>query len=132
MKFSLTFLLLIILLANPGCKKFVDIDGSPLQIESSKIFEDENAAISAMLGIYNQATNTGMNFFTGGNTLYPGLSADELYVTGSNPNAEQFYQNKLLSENSLLAVPFWNFPYKFIYQANSILEGLQHSSRLSI
>jgi hypothetical protein len=132
MKSILTKLFLILAVCGGvSCKKFVDIESSPIQIESSKVFEDESTATAAMLGLYNQAINTGLNFFTGGNTLYPALSSDELYITGANAVAEQFFTNTVLPNNSQLGAAFWNLPYKFIYQVNLILDGLQRSNSLS-
>ena len=114
-----------------SCKKFVDIGSSPLQVETEKIFADEQAATSAMMGLYGQLNSGILISFNGAFTLYPALSADEMYITGSNANAEQFFSNLLLSTNSVVQTSFWTTIYKYIYHANAVLEGLKNSANLT-
>ncbi|WP_157280198.1 RagB/SusD family nutrient uptake outer membrane protein [Pedobacter borealis] len=114
-----------------SCKKFLQIDPPETQAELSRIFTDDQTAISATVGLYTQFTTSGLNFCNSGLTLYPAQSADEVYNVSQSANDETFRSNSLLSSSSIVRAMFWTNPYKNIYQANAVLEGLSSSLTLT-
>ena len=113
-----------------GCKKFVDVGQPKNQLISSEVFADSADASGALAGIYfTQISNTlGLN--SGGMTLYPGLSGDELVPTGTSTAIVQFYTNNILTNNSL-SNGLWVGGYSYIYSANAIIEGVTNSTGIA-
>jgi len=133
MKFIFQYLkgccFILLLVANPlfnSCKKFVDINPPETQIETSKIFENDQSAISSIAGLYQRLLTNSLLICNGGMTVYAGLSADELFNTNSGID-DEFSTNSLLSTNGSISGNLWQAAYKNIYNANSILEGLNNS-----
>jgi hypothetical protein len=129
---SKTVLLLSgILLVQTSCKKFIELKSPPDKIETANIFLSNETAISATVGLYSKMLQLNLGLVTAGTTLYAGVSADEIYNTSTTVAAEAFRSNSLLPTNSTIAGTFWSTPYGFIYQANSVLEGLAASPVLA-
>jgi starch-binding outer membrane protein, SusD/RagB family len=125
--------LLVLLIAFTGisCKKFVEVPPGAGIIETAAVFSNDETALSAVAGLHvrMRAVNNAMT--NGGLSLYASLSSDDLYPTSSVANNDAFYKNTLLSNNSVVYSNFWIFSYRNIYQANSILEGLNQSTALT-
>jgi hypothetical protein len=114
-----------------SCKKFVDSGVPKNQVTSATVFADSADARAAVSGIYVNMMQVGsFNFCAGGMTLYPGLSADELALTGTDANAVPFYNNQLLNNNSNNNT-LWIYAYKFMYDANAAIEGLAGATNIS-
>lgn len=113
-----------------GCKKFLNLPLSPTLVETGKLFNDDKAAGSAILGLFNQTT-TAMQATNGGLSVYTGLYADDLYNTTSSSTYDPFASNTLLVNNSVVQSSFWTNGYTCIYQANAIIEGLGNSTALT-
>lgn len=114
-----------------SCKKFVQITPPKTQVESSKIFSNDRTAESAVVGLYVQLVASNNTFSNGAITLYTGLFADELVNTASSSTNDPFKTNTLLATNTTILQTFWTAPYRYIYQANAILEGLTASMSLT-
>ena len=75
---STTLCGLLLLLATPSCKKFVDIDSPKTQIITAEIFKNDATATSAITGIYSRMMNS--SGFAGGRdfsiTILSGLPID--------------------------------------------------------
>jgi hypothetical protein len=127
----INLLLLLLCLLISSCKKFVQVDPPKSQAEVSRIFSDDQTAISAAVGLYSQMTAANPSFCNGAITIYAGLSADEIVNLNANPGYDPFKSNNLLADNTAVRQQFWSNPYKNIYQANAVLEGLDNSSTLS-
>jgi starch-binding outer membrane protein, SusD/RagB family len=110
-----------------SCKKFVEIEPAPELIETSSVFKDYKTALAAVGGVYVQMRTLNLSINNGGMSVYCGLSADEIYNTSVNQNADQFYQNSIDPTSSIVSNNFWTFSYRIIYQTNSIIEGLNKS-----
>ncbi len=122
----------IIGIFSSGCKKFVDVPSPPNKLTDANSFSSNATAQSAVNGIYAQMT-TSSGFASGGIfsvTQLAGLSADEFVTYWSGGSTQPFYLNSVNSGNSALG-SIWNEPYKYIYSANAILEGVNSSSGLS-
>lgn len=114
-----------------SCKKFVEIPPPIDQAITATIFADEQAAITAINGLYSSMMIQNFGFANSGITLYPALSADELLNTAPDENIAPFTNNVITPNNFNLDVNLWKKAYNHIYHANAILEGLSNSSGLS-
>jgi hypothetical protein len=121
------FLTITLVLLQLSCKKFIEIPPPPNQVVSSSVFTDDNSAVSAIVGLYSEMTKTNLNYVNGALTLYPGLSADELYLTAANSTVDVFTLNEIPSNSNIIKTNFWTAAYSYIYHANAVLEGLNHS-----
>lgn len=127
-----TFLLFIVVLwlFSQGCSKILNVDNPDNKITGSELFKDNEAAESAVLGIYSAASGTS-DLLSGSTSIYTGVYADELTYTGSQASITEFFQGTVASTNSTIEINFWNNTYRFIYQVNACLEGLHKSQSLS-
>lgn len=114
-----------------GCKKFLDI-GEPIdKITTTNVFGNDQSATSAVLGVYSQMMITLPYMFSGGTTIYAGLSADELKYTGTSANIVEINDNAIQPANSIIGTDHWQRAYTHIYHVNACLEGLAASENVS-
>jgi len=114
-----------------SCRKFVDVGSPKNQLETTKVFADSASANSAIVGIYvDMMQNFGFSFTSGGLTAYPGLSADELSQTSNDADLNQLFSNQINVRNTYNQ-GLWNSAYKFLYDANACLEGINSSKGIS-
>lgn len=112
-----------------SCKKFVEIPLPKNQLLNSAVFADSANATGAVIGIYiNMIQAVSLNIASGGLTLYPGLSADELYPTNNVTDENDFYKNEIDVNNGLNSTSLWMNGYSILYSANACLEGLANSN----
>jgi hypothetical protein len=126
--FAMGFMMLLI--ANLACTK-VQVAPPDTQAELSKIFADDETATSATVGLYVQMLAGNLLFCNGSITVYGGLSADEFANVSSSTTYDPFKTNSLLAANTIINSTFWSNPYKNIYQANAVLEGLEASTQIN-
>jgi len=124
-------LICIVIFASTSCKKFLTIDPPKNQIQTSEVFENDQAAISTVMGLHSQLVTGLLYPANGGITVFAGLSADEILNTNSDPDLDGFTTNNLLPKNENVNTYLWSYIYKAIYHANAILEGLDHSTSLT-
>ncbi len=124
-------LITLLCFITTSCRKFLEVGPPADQVISAVVFEDDKTATSAVTGLYSEMMNRAMYFMQGGITLYPGMSADELTYTGTNTSISAFSVNLIPSDNSIITTSLWQFAYAHIYQANSILEGLDKSTLIT-
>ncbi len=119
------------LLTYSSCKKFVVIPPPKNQLVATQVFADSAGANSAVAGIYvDMVQSFGLGFASGGLTLYPGLSADELEQTSKDADMSQIYSNQINPTNSYDEI-LWSTAYKYIYDTNACIEGLNASKGIS-
>jgi starch-binding outer membrane protein, SusD/RagB family len=116
----------------PSCQDFLDIDPPVSEAVRETVFADDQSATAAIVGIYSAMVDGNSfsfaNFYTG---YYGALSADEMKLLGAgNPQASQFENNALTSANPDV-LSFWESGYRFIWYANSAIEGLSQSVGVS-
>ncbi|TBX67489.1 RagB/SusD family nutrient uptake outer membrane protein [Flavobacterium silvisoli] len=119
-----------LLMANQSCDNFVEVDRPNSQLIGKTVFEDMTTATAAMSGLYAKLRGSGPLAGNGlGVSALAGMYADELdyYQTG-NIN---FYNNSLIAAEAGNAA-LWNNTYHQIYEANSIIEGLNNSTTLPV
>lgn len=131
-KIVLTVLIVNAVIMSFSCKKFLEIDPPLENLTTKTVFESDDIATSAVTGIYNRMINGGGYASGGGNSISSicGLSSDEMIT--SQTLVAQFYENRISAENNTaLSNSLWLNPYQNIYTANSILEQLALSTKLS-
>jgi len=109
----------------------VDIGAPQTQAESAKVFSSDATATSAAVGLYYQMIANNLTFLNGAVTIYTGLSGDELSNVNPNSDYDAFKTNAIPSNNSTINSKFWSNAYKYIYQANAVLEGLKNSATIT-
>lgn len=124
MKFYFKLYIYCLLLTVCGCKKFVEIDPPTTMLVTNSIFNSSGTATAAVLSIYQQMQGASFQI-----AQSCGLLSDELANDySSDVTLRQYYTNSMLATNG--GVGFWPSAYKYIYQANAIIEALQKSNKL--
>ncbi|MBB5440063.1 hypothetical protein HDC92_003761 [Pedobacter sp. AK017] len=121
---------MLIVVGISSCKKFVEIDPPKNSLVPATVFKNDELATSALLGIYQQMA---LNDFAcnGARSISTlcGLTADELI--GYNVQTyKPFFENQVNPETSMLSA-IWDTPYKRIFDANGIIEGLSNQSTVT-
>lgn len=107
-----------------GCKKFVEVAPPITNLVSTSVFENASSATAALTSIYSQMTSESFSM-----AQSCGLLGDELENRFSSaPLLMQYYTNSMIAVNT---VGPWISAYKYIYQANVILESLQKSTSIN-
>ncbi|WP_299672833.1 RagB/SusD family nutrient uptake outer membrane protein [uncultured Polaribacter sp.] len=118
-----------------ACEDFLEIDPPTTQVISESVFANEASATSAVNGIYSLMLSS--SYGSGGLRsigFLGGLSADELLYTSAssgNPEFTRFNANSLLSINNFIWNSFWLDAYNIIYNANSVIDGVNNSSDIT-
>ena len=121
---------LVLLIAMSSCKKLVDVNPPITSITGASVYTTDANSISAVTGIYSGMMNTGIAGGMVSMSLYPGLSADEFSVYGSNATYGPFYTNNLNSSVTGNNI-FWDVIYPMIYTINSVISGVGSSNSLT-
>lgn len=118
-----------------SCEDFLEVELNRTKISQEVTFADDINAISAINGLYVNLLNS--DGFASGDrnsvTCITGLSSDEIaYIPEGIEGIEfnEFEINELRSNNTLLDY-MWRSMYWSVYQANSIIEGLNQSKTVS-
>jgi hypothetical protein len=122
---SLCFMMLVISLNS--CNKFVEIPTPPNQLSINTVFSDDKTATAVITGIYTDMEVS--SAFASSLTILPGMSADELLYTSSDMGYTQFANNSIAINNPNNDA-VWRI-YKYIYQANSAIEGITGSTQVT-
>lgn len=135
-----TYSILSIIVANclfmGSCEDFVDIEVPNHKIVTETVFAEDETAIAAMNGIYNELFKS--DFSNGGMssvTVLAGMSSD-LFETTSATDTRYgpFQQNQISPRESPDATAnysIWSSAYNIIYMANGVLEGIENSEVIS-
>jgi hypothetical protein len=75
---------------------------------------------------------TNQSFTKGGIEEFAGILSDELNNHATRIDQLQFYQNSLAANNGFVSGVFWREAYKYINNANAILEGLQNAPGVTV
>jgi hypothetical protein len=114
-----------------SCKKFVEVKLPPTQAAAEQVFSNDQTATSTIAGLYSSLVLTGLSFTNGGMSIYPGLSADEIYNTSPNDD-DVFRTNNIPATNStVIGSRFWNRAYIIVYQSNAIIGALTNATTLT-
>ncbi|WP_169719407.1 RagB/SusD family nutrient uptake outer membrane protein [Olivibacter sitiensis] len=113
------------------CKQTIEVETSSNLIQQKAVFENEQTAFAALSGLYTRMFALNLSLANGGVTVYAGLSADELENNAGDERYDFFYNNALLTNNSVIETNFWSAAYTCIYHANAIIAGLEDSNALT-
>jgi len=128
---ALVILTSLTLFIHCSCKKFLDIDAPKNSATSSQVFDNDETATSAIIGIYTRMS--GFGAFSGNQnslSVLNGLSSDELI--SYSPSLDVFYKNDIPTNQFAIDFYLWSQAYAFIYTSNSIIEGLEKSTNISM
>jgi hypothetical protein len=120
---------LLVLALATACAEFVDVDTPKTEVTGATVYKDDATATAAVMGIYAKMTEVPY-FNNGGIQMLTGLSADEFVGSGYVDRAG-FEENQLIATDIDLLSYLWQPGYKFIYQANAVLEGLEGNTEVS-
>jgi hypothetical protein len=125
-KQNIIILLAILFTSNLSCKKLLEVEPPIEKIVQAKIFDSDNSAITAVLGMYELMSQT---FGAGQKSvaLNTGLSSDEL--VSLQPQDQPLYENQMYAM-LMDETTNWSI-YNLIYNANAALEGIEASRKLS-
>ena len=118
-KYYSKLLFLLFVVGVCGCKKFVSVSLPSTQLVSASTFNNDAGATAAQTAIYSQMESLNDPFLM---SLKCGLLADELTNYSSDPVQQEYYRNSLQAKD--IASP-WQNAYKYIYDANAVINGLQ-------
>jgi len=126
-------LFLSIFILSTSCKKFIQVGPPKTGLTDKSIYESTATVRAVINGIYADMQG-GSSFASGGDesiTQVCGLSSDELinYATSSDYTA--IYQNAISPTNVEPSHSTWNNPYYYIYECNSLIEGIPVSTTIS-
>lgn len=123
-----------------SCKKLVSISGPIDTLTTEKMFNSEQQAEGAMIGVYHvmihgtvssNIVSVGFSSFSAGlATIAGGLSAGEFY-NSNGPISPSYYAlitNRLTNDNSEVPGNIWSSAYNTVYGANSVIEGIATST----
>lgn len=122
--------LIISLTLFSACSDFIEIDPPKTEVTGVNVFNNDASAASAVRGIYSlMMTNPG--FTRAGMEEYTGIASDELISYATRADVVQFYNNSLAATNNDVLGVFWREAYRYINNANAVLEGLSKSTGIS-
>lgn len=123
--------LLLALLPAISCSKLIEIDAPINSVGTEKVFQTDAKAEAALAALYTTMINT-TEFNTlcyGGVSLTGSLLSDEVRPSMGTLDVvyNPFQFNKVLKENEALML-LWKDGYKYIYIANTLMEGIAASA----
>ncbi|MBZ9731113.1 RagB/SusD family nutrient uptake outer membrane protein [Salegentibacter sp. JZCK2] len=125
-----TFILLL-LSFHFSCEDVVSIDAPTDKLVRAEVFSNDETAISAMDGIYNELHQA--EFSSGSRssvTVLAGLSSDNVqYLNSGNITMMEFQDHEIAPTNSG-NLELWTSAYNIIYLCNSYIEGLTNSTSI--
>lgn len=130
MKIHYTLFIVLLVSVITSCESFIDIGPPRTEIVTETVFTSDASAQSAVRGIYSLMMSE-QSFTNGGMEEYGGILSDELISYGSRQELQQFYSNTLLAANGDVLAVFWKQSYRYISNANSMLEGLRDATGMT-
>ena len=122
----------IVLVAVPvlfACKKLVEVEPPKTNLVNETVFHNNSQATAAVAGMYvNMRTSGYASGAMGDISTCGGLSSDEL--TNYFSNTRLFFENQLTSDYTSLQ-GLYSSPYRLIFIANTITEGLAESTGIT-
>lgn len=113
------------LLSLFSCEDFVEVDPPRTEISRVEVFESDGLANSAISGIY---VDMFAGTFASEMNRNNGLLADDLL---DYTETSDFINNSLMPMTAEVNT-YWGELYNYIYSANSIIEGLEASTKISL
>lgn len=127
MKKIVTISIFIVAFGLLSCKKFLDIKPPKTELAGTTVFSNDATATGAQTSIYSQMENEGFIYSLIQQT---GLSSDEFVNYNNTAAGIDLAFNNLTAEN-VITLGTWTTCYKYIYQANAVIEGLELSTSVT-
>lgn len=133
---SIVFLVLLISLFS-GCKKFIEVPSPTTSTSTDIVYADDAQAASVITGLMANMSqsNSSADGGVGSISIITDLSADNLDVAssalGQYIGYAQYYQNLVNPLYSQGTQSFWERIYPMIYIANSAINGLNNSNKIT-
>ena len=119
-------LAVLITIITCGCKKLVNVGLPPNKISADFVFTDSVSAVSASL--YSYAS---LSTFQSVNDPLFAVYVDDLSNINGGSDGTTFF-NTQLPTNYTAVSNAWMYPYRVIYNCNTIIEQMSGNSRLSL
>ncbi len=120
-------LLIFFCTACISCKKYLEVGQPRTQLSSASVFSSDATATAAQLAIYSQMETQGLFFQL---PAYTGLAGDEFRNHSTFSDYVDLATNNLTAGNQLINT-IWTNLYRYIYQCNAVLEGIDRSTALT-
>ncbi|MEO7047545.1 MAG: RagB/SusD family nutrient uptake outer membrane protein [Ferruginibacter sp.] len=120
------FSILICSIVFSSCKKFVELGPPPTQTVQADVFTTDATATSAVLGLYSSGWT---NLFVGF-TFYPGMMADDIKFSSTDPTYNEF-NNDAISITNSYNNNLWYYAYQQMKNINYAIVGLTNSTTLT-
>lgn len=135
MKLNIIYILccFLISVSISSCQKFLEIDGPFGEVTEEAMFSNESSANSAVTSLYARLREDVMvaGSFNGMGILM-GLYADELdNYSAAGGSLDLFQKHQILISNATVK-SIWDNSYQTIYMCNTVLNGLEASTGLSV
>lgn len=130
MKNHYIYKIIIAAISLTACSKFTEIDPPQTELVTKTVFANDGSVTAALRGIYSNMMST-TSYTYGRMEEYAGIASDELVNYVTTANQLQFYQNNISPLNTSLQQMFWQPNYRYINNANALLEGLQAATGLT-
>ena len=125
-------LVFVVILSSSSCSDFVEVPLPNSQLTGTTVFESELTANAAMAQIYVQLRDGGiLSGLPTGASVRMGLYADELQDYANSTISLPIYNNALTADNATVA-SLWTSSYSQIYNANSVIQGVENATGLPI
>jgi hypothetical protein len=112
-------------IAATGCKKLVDPGIPANKITSAKVYSNDSLATEAVNGIYSEIMKS-FGPLNGYMTMLGAVYSDEINQPVIDPRYKAFLTNDLQADDPTIQLTWTNL-YKYIYQCNDVIEGLENS-----
>lgn len=124
-------ILLCFLLLCSSCRKFTEVPAPQNLILNDDVFSSDATANSAVVGLYSQFMRPHLYLANSGLSIFPALSADELYNTAPDANYDALRSNDIPSNLLEVLSYLWNTGFEAIYHCNALLEGFKKPNGLT-
>lgn len=124
--FISSIVIIMLIAALSGCKKFVDIGPDENQLTGKQVFSSDSAALKAVAGIYIDIMKEA-GVLNGLLSKYAALYTDELSCSPDRDMDARFLNTNLTADYIPL-IACWKRPYEYIKGCNNVIEGLGTTS----
>ena len=122
-----TLLLLAIAILVYGCKDFTDVAAPSNQLSTETVYTNDATLNSAIAGMYSTMANDNAQIIQTNLSALTSMCADDMtYPTGNDYDG---FVNNSIPINDTNVADMWAAFYSSIYQANSIIYGVQNSTQ---
>jgi hypothetical protein len=128
-RYSLLFVIGVLTLGSlNSCRKLIDENPSSTKILTSTVFTDSVTVQATLAGMYSNLSGSATGPYNTTIATLTGFSSDELNYVGTTYTT---YINNTILTTDIYNQAIWTSSYSAIYIANSIINGVTNSSKIS-